>query len=64
MANRSDFFKSTPKEPKLPRYYKKMLALNDGTPEIRRMFMKAHLNHIAFKQKRDDKDAVDTSEAE
>lgn len=64
MANRSDFFNSTPASPKLPRYLKKMLALNGGTPEIRRMFTQAHLVHVAYKLKRESKDAVDTSEAE
>jgi hypothetical protein len=64
MANRSDFFNSTPKTPKLPRYLKKMLALNGGTPEIRRIFMGAHLAHVAAKLKRGDETAVDTTEAE
>lgn len=64
MANRSDFFNSTPKNPKLPRYLKKMLALNGGTPEIRRMFMAAHQIHVAFKLKRESKDAVEITEAE
>jgi hypothetical protein len=64
MANRSDFFNSTPKCPKLPRYLKKMLALNGGTPEIRRLFMQAHQVHVAYKLKRGNEDAVDTTEAE
>lgn len=64
MANRSDFFKSTPTKPKLPRYLKKALSLQNAGPEIRRMFVGAHLAHIAFKQKRDDKEAVDTTEVE
>lgn len=69
MANRSDFFNTSEKTPKLPRYFKKMLALNsDGDRhrdgEIRRMFIKAHQNHVLHKLKRSSEDAVDTTEAE
>lgn len=68
MANRSDFFDTSAKCPRLPRELKKMLALNsrgaheDG--EIRRLFIAAHQTHVAFKLKRGNEDTVDTSEAE
>jgi hypothetical protein len=64
MANRSDFFNTSPKCPKLPRYLKKMLALNGGTRADRKMFIEAHLIHVAAKLKRGNEDAVDTTEAE
>jgi len=64
MANRSDFFNTSAKQPRLPRYLKKMLALNGGTRAIRKMFIEAHLTHVAYKLKRgNDADAVDTTEA-
>jgi hypothetical protein len=64
MANRSDFFDTSAKQPRLPRYLKKALSLQGGTPEIRRMFVQAHLVHVAYKLKRgNDADAVDTTEA-
>lgn len=68
MANRSDFFNTSAKTPKLPRYLKKMLSLNsreqheDGA--IRRLFIDAHQAHVAFKLKRGNEDAVDTTEGE
>lgn len=68
MANRSDFFDTSAKCPRLPRYLKKMLSLNsqgahhDG--EIRRLFIAAHQTHVAAKLKRGNEDAVDTTEAE
>jgi len=68
MANRSDFYDTSAKCPRLPRYLKKMLALNskgahyDG--EIRRMFINAHQIHVAAKLKRNNEDFVDTSEGE
>lgn len=52
MANRSDFFNTSPKCPKLPRYLKKMLALNGGTREQRMLFLAAHQAHVAYKLKR------------
>lgn len=68
MANRSDFFNTSAKTPKLPRYLKKMLSLNsqgahkDG--ELRRAFIDAHQTHVAFKLKRGNEDTLDTSETE
>ena len=69
MANRSDFYNTSQKCPRLPRYLKKLLALNsqgahkDG--EVRRMFIDAHQTHVAYKMKRNaNEDVVDTSEAE
>lgn len=64
MANRSDFFNTSAKCPKLPRYLKKMLALNGGTREQRLMFMQAHVAHVAYKLKRGNEDAADTTEVE
>lgn len=64
MANRSDFFNTSAKTPKLPRYLKKMISLNsqgahqDG--EIRRLFIQAHQAHVAFKLKRGNEDTADT----
>ena len=64
MANRSDFFNTSQKCPRLPRYLKKMLALNsvnahhDG--EVRRMFIAAHQVHVAAKLKRGNEDTTDT----
>jgi hypothetical protein len=64
MANRSDFFNTSEKCPRLPRYLKKMLALNsqgahqDG--EVRRLFIKAHQTHVAFKLKRGNEEVTDT----
>ena len=68
MANRSDFFNTSQKTPKLPRYLKKMISLNhvnahhDG--EIRRLFINAHQAHVAFKLKRGNEEVADTSEGE
>lgn len=56
MANRSDFFNA-----KLPRQYKRMLAMAQtngwsgdahNLGEIRRLFIAAHANHVGFKLKR------------
>ena len=64
MANRSDFFNTSQKCPRLPRYLKKMLALNsvnahhDG--EMRRLFIQAHQVHVAYKLKRGNEETVDT----
>jgi hypothetical protein len=56
MANRSDFWSTSEKCPRLPRYYKKMLALQptgdahrDG--ELRRLFIDAHQSHVAYRKK-------------
>lgn len=69
MANRSDFFNTSAKCPRLPRYIKRMLALtstgdrhHDGA--VRRLFIDAHQVHVAAKLKRGKDDAVDTTEAE
>lgn len=64
MANRSDFFNTSAKCPRLPRHLKKMLALNsqgahhDG--EVRRLFIQAHQAHVAAKLKRGNEDTADT----
>lgn len=64
MANRSDFFNTSAKTPKLPRYLKKMISLNsqgahqDG--EIRRLFIQAHQAHVAHKLKRGNEVEADT----
>lgn len=64
MANRSDFFNTSQKTPKLPRYLKKALALqstgdahHDGA--ARRMFIDAHQAHVAFKLKRGNEDTTE-----
>lgn len=65
MANRSDFF-----DAKLPRSLKKMLTMAQvaghvkdahEAGEMRRAFIRAHANHVAFKLRRSDA-PVDTSE--
>lgn len=63
MANRSDFFNTSVKQPRLPRYLKKMLALNGGTRAIRKLFIEAHLVHVAQKLKRGNEPDA-TTEAE
>lgn len=57
MANRSDFFHTSAKCPRLPRSLKKMLSLmsngdkhHDGA--VRRAFIDAHQTHVAAKLKR------------
>lgn len=64
MANRSDFFNTSAKTPKLPRYLKKVLALNytdaHHNGEVRRLFIQAHQAHVAHKLKRGNDDTVDT----
>jgi len=56
MANRSDFYSA-----KLPRRFKRMLALEEAngwikSPQernlIKDIFINAHANHVAFKLKR------------
>lgn len=57
MANRSDFFSA-----KLPRQYKKMLALSEAfggfnkaeAREHRKLFIKAHAAHVTAKTRRSD----------
>lgn len=63
MSKNSDFFNSSPKHPKLPQYLKKMLALNGGTRAIRKLFVEAHLAHVAHKLKRGNEPDA-TTEAE
>ncbi len=65
MANRSDFFSA-----KLPRYLKRALGAGSRylgdvhqQAEIRRMFIRAHESHVAYKNKRR-QDVVDTTEGE
>lgn len=68
MANRSDFFDTSAKCPRLPRELKKMIALNsqgahrDG--EIRRLFIDAHQAHVAFKLKRGNEDTSEPQTTE
>ena len=67
MANRSDFFSS-----KLPRYYKKMIALGEmsgaydkaGARDMRKLFIEAHATHVGFKMKRGNESNKDASDAE
>ena len=56
MANRSDFFNA-----KLPRQYKRMLAMaqtyywsgdEHSRGELKRQFISAHASHVGFKLKR------------
>jgi len=65
MANRSDFFNA-----KLPREYKRMLAMaetrgwingSQERGELKRAMIQAHANHVGFKLKRntDNRDASD-----
>lgn len=60
MANRSDFFNA-----KLPRQYKRMLAMAQTNGwvddehkrgELKRAFINAHANHVGFKLKRQSND--------
>jgi len=60
MANRSDFF-----DAKLPRQLKRMLAMADArgwtkdsheSGKVRRLFIDAHANHVAYKIKRQSAD--------
>lgn len=68
MANRSDFFKA-----KLPRKYKRMIAMSEAygwindshtRGDIKRIFIKAHANAVAFKNKRNSVDNRDNSAGE
>jgi len=56
MANRSDFFNA-----KLPRQYKRMLAMEETNGwlkdehdrgRVKKLFINAHANHVGFKLKR------------
>jgi hypothetical protein len=66
MANRSDFFNTSVKTPKLPRYLKKILILNFTDPhydgEVRRLFIQAHSNHVSFKLKREHVDTIENTD--
>jgi len=68
MANRSDFFNA-----KLPRQFKRMFAMsktygwigdNHEYGNIKRMFINAHANHVAYKLKRNSAETRDVSDAE
>ena len=68
MANRSDFFNA-----KLPRHFKRMLAMSETNGwikdshergELKRSFIDAHANHVSYKMKRNAIETRDTSEAE
>lgn len=63
MANRSDFYTA-----KLPRYLKKMVALdtslsNTEARAIRKLFISAHASHLQHKMKRNDGPNVDVGSA-
>lgn len=56
MANRSDFFNA-----KLPRHFKRMLAMaetngwikdSNERGALKRLFINAHANHVGYKMKR------------
>jgi len=64
MANRSDFFNA-----KLPRQYKRMLAMEETygwikdeheRGSLKRIMIEAHANHVAFKLKRNAVETRDT----
>ena len=66
MANRSDFYNA-----KLPRQYKRMLAMAETygwvknaheRGDLRRSFIAAHSNHVGFKLKRQSMDTASGSE--
>ena len=68
MANRSDFFNA-----KLPRHFKRMLAMgqtygwtkdNHEYGMLKRQFIQAHANHVGFKLKRNSVDNRDSSDVE
>lgn len=68
MANRSDFFNA-----KLPRQYKRMLAIAETNGwvgdahkrgELKRQFISAHANHVGFKMKRNTTENRDASDGE
>lgn len=64
MANRSDFFNA-----KLPRHFKRMLAMEETNGwikdehergNLKRIMIEAHSNHVAFKLKRNTVETRDT----
>jgi len=66
MANRSDFFNA-----KLPRQYKRMLAMaqtygwtgnEHNRGELKRHLISAHANHVGFKLKRQSADTGSSEE--
>jgi len=66
MANRSDFFNA-----KLPRQYKRMLAVSEANGWIKdkqergmlkNAFIAAHANHVAYKVKRQSMDSGNSGE--
>lgn len=68
MANRSDFFSA-----KLPRQYKRMLAMSQtygwsgdkhAFGDLRRMFINAHASHVGHKLKRNTTENRDASDSE
>ena len=66
MANRSDFNKA-----KLPRVLKRALTMGEvrgadshRAGELRKMFVQAHANHLAFKNRRNDQHYRDAEEVE
>lgn len=65
MANRSDFFSA-----KLPRHYKRVLAMAEANGwitnshergSLKRSFINAHANHVGFKMKRNSTENRDAS---
>jgi hypothetical protein len=64
MANRSDFFNA-----KLPRYLKRMITLGEAygnydktaANQMRKAFIDAHANHVAFKLRRNTENNRDSS---
>lgn len=68
MANRSDFFNA-----KLPRQYKRILAMSEAygwikdsheRGDFRRAMIEAHANHVGFKLKRGTTENRDSSNNE
>lgn len=68
MANRSDFYSS-----KFPRQFKRMLAMQETNGwvanehdrgQLKKIFIDAHTNHVAYKLKRNAIETRDVSEAE
>ena len=68
MANRSDFFSA-----KLPRQYKRMLAMSQtygwsgdqhASGDLKRMFINAHASHVGHKLKRNTTENRDASDSE
>ena len=66
MANRSDFHKA-----KLPRVLKRALTMGEvrgadshRAGDLRRLFVEAHKNHLAFKNRRADQNYRDTDDVD